>query len=217
MKLSFVILGASALFFASCVGNPEGKKAETTEAVEVLEASGNELALNTSDSKLLWEGHKVTGKHHGEVSLKSGTILVDTDGKLTGGNFVVDLTSIDVQDLEGEYKEKLTGHLKSNDFFDVENHPEAKFEITAVEAGATENDLLISGNLTLRGVTKNITFDAKVKEATADSFIADADFNIEREDFGVSYKGKADDLISKEINIKVNLVAKTLTAMNAEG
>jgi polyisoprenoid-binding protein YceI len=209
MKKIFVLLSVSALFLASCVSNPEGKKAETTDALEVAEVSGKELSLNTTDSKLRWEGHKVTGKHHGEVTITSGTLVVDPEGNLTGGDFVIDLNSIDVQDLEGEYKEKLTGHLKSDDFFDVENHPEAKFEITSVTAGESANHILISGNLTLRGVTKNITFDANVKEADANNFVAEADFNIEREDFGVSYKGKADDLISKEINIKVELIAKS--------
>lgn len=209
MKPIFVLLSASALFLASCVGNPEGKKAEMADAVEVAETSGNELSLNTAESKLRWEGHKVTGKHHGEVAITSGSLVVDQEGKLTGGDFVIDLNSIDVQDLEGENRDKLTGHLKSADFFDVENHPEAKFTITSVEAGNSENHVLVSGNLTIRGVTKNITFDAAVKAGSTEEFIAEADFNIEREDFGVSYKGKADDLISKEINIKINLVAKS--------
>lgn len=208
MKKVPIFLSAMALLFVSCVSNPEGEKAETTDAIEVGQVSGNELALNTADSKLQWRAHKVTAKHYGEVSLKSGTVIVDQEGLLTGGDFIIDLTTIDVQDLEGEYRDKLTGHLKSDDFFDVENHPEAKFEITSVNAAETPNQLLISGNLTIRGITKNITFNASVKEANANSFVADAVFNIEREDFGVSYQGKADDLISKEINIKVTLIAK---------
>lgn len=204
-----VLLSATALFLASCVGNPEGKKAETSEAVEITEVSGKALALNTSESKLYWEGHKVSGKHNGEISVANGTILLDSDAKLTGGSFTIDMNSIDTKDLEGEYKDKLDGHLKSADFFDVENFPEAKFEITSVKAGDAETNILISGNLTLRGVTKNITFDANVLEATADNFAATADFNIEREDFGITYAGKADDLISKEINIKIDLIAKS--------
>lgn len=207
MKKVSILFGASALFLASCVSNPDGKKAETTDATEVAALSGNDLTLDTAASSLQWQGHKVTGKHHGEVSITAGTIVVGDDGQLTGGNFTIDMNSIDVQDLTGESKGKLTGHLKSDDFFSVETYPEAKFEITSVQDGATEGKLIVSGNLTLRGVTKNITFDADVKEANSTSFIADADFNIEREDFGVSYAGKADDLISKEINIKVNLVA----------
>ena len=143
------------------------------------------------------------------MNISSGKIILDEEGNLSGGNFVIDMNSIDVQDLEGEYKEKLTGHLKSDDFFDVENHPEAKFEITSVAKAETEGHLLISGNLTLRGVTKNITFDAQINNVTEGNFAATADFNIAREDFGVSYAGKADDLISKEINIKIDLIAKS--------
>lgn len=209
MKKISILLSATALFFASCAGNPEGDKAEATDAIEVTAVTGNELALNTTDSKLRWEGHKVTGKHNGEVTIISGNVILDEEQNLSGGNFVVDMTSIDVQDLKGEYKEKLTTHLKSDDFFDVEKHPEAKFEITSVAKAENEGHLLISGNLTLRGVTKNITFDAQINEATAGSFAATADFNIAREDFGVSYAGKADDLISKEINIKIDLIAKS--------
>ena len=209
MKKISILLGATAIFFASCVGNPEGDKAETTDAVEASDSTGNELALNTTDSKLHWEGNKVTGKHNGQVNISSGKIILDEEGNLSGGNFVIDMNSIDVQDLEGEYKEKLTGHLKSDDFFDVENHPEAKFEITSVAKAETEGHLLISGNLTLRGVTKNITFDAQINNVTEGNFAATADFNIAREDFGVSYAGKADDLISKEINIKIDLIAKS--------
>ena len=209
MKKISILLGATAIFFASCVGNPQGDNAETTDALEASASTGNELALNTTDSKLHWEGNKVTGKHNGQVNISSGKIILDEEGNLSGGNFVIDMNSIDVQDLEGEYKEKLTGHLKSDDFFDVENHPEAKFEITSVAKAETEGHLLISGNLTLRGVTKNITFDAQINNVTEGNFAATADFNIAREDFGVSYAGKADDLISKEINIKIDLIAKS--------
>ena len=138
---------------------------------------------------------------------RSGNKRTVDDGKLTGGRFTIDLTTIHNKDLEGEYKQKLEGHLKSADFFDVENHPEATFEITSVTAGASEGALTISGNLTIRGVSKNITFDATTSQVSEVSVVADADFNIAREDWGVSYKGQADDLISKEINLKIHLVA----------
>ena len=208
MKKVFLFLGAGALVLASCVGNPEGKKAETTDSVELTEGvgGGSELAVNTTDSKVAWLGRKVSGQHNGDVAIKSGSLFVD-EGKLTGGSFVIDLNTIDNHDLEGEYKGKLEGHLKSADFFDVENHPEATFEITEVKDGADAGEVVISGNLTIRGVTKNITFDANVEEATDSAIKATADFNIAREDWGVSYAGQADDLISKEINLKITLVA----------
>ncbi len=206
MKKVFLFLSAGAFVLASCVGNPEGKKAETTDGVEVTEVAGTELAVNTAESTVEWTGRKVSGQHHGTVNITSGTLLVDGD-QLVGGNFVIDLNTITNLDMEGEYKEKLEGHLKSEDFFDVANHPEATFEITGISASSEAGVFVVSGNLTIRDVTKNITFDAQVAELSATSVNVKADFNIAREDWGVNYAGQADDLISKEINFKINLVA----------
>ncbi|HZH54177.1 MAG TPA: YceI family protein [Sphingobacteriaceae bacterium] len=206
MKKVFLFLAAGSLFLASCVGNPEGQKAETTDSVEAVASSGTELAVDTEASKVAWLGKKVSGEHFGEVQITSGTLVI-AEEQIVGGDFVFDLTTIDVQDMEGEYKEKLETHLKSDDFFDVANHPEAAFEITSVEEGTEANTLTVSGNLTIRGVTKNITFTAEVIELSETSAQVTADFNIAREDWGVNYAGQADDLISKEINFKITLVA----------
>ncbi|MBC8035008.1 MAG: YceI family protein [Chitinophagaceae bacterium] len=206
MKKVLVLLGGSALFLASCVDNPEGKKAETTDSTKVAAISGAQLMVDTTLSSLAWTARKVSATHNGDVKIKSGTIAI-SDGKLTGGNFTVDLTTLTNKDLEGEYKGKLEGHLKSPDFFDVANHPTAVFEITEVKPGTTPQQVVVSGNLTIRGVSKNITFDTNISEATENSFKAVADFNIAREDWGIVYTGKADDLISKEINLKINLAA----------
>ncbi len=208
MKKVCLSLAAGALILSSCVSNPEGKKAETTDSVEATSTvgAGASLAVDTAASTVVWTGRKVSGQHHGDVKISSGSLTVD-GGKLTGGNFVIDLTTINTQDLSGEYKGKLDGHLKSEDFFDVANHPQATFEVTSVGEGTEPGVVTVSGNLTIRGVSKNITFDARVDEATDTSVKASADFNIAREDWGVSYAGQADDLISKEINLKITLVA----------
>ncbi|MEC3880850.1 YceI family protein [Parapedobacter sp. 10938] len=208
MEKVVLTMVAGALLLTSCVSNPEGKRAETSENVEEAAHShtANQLAVDTAQSTVQWTGRKVSGEHHGDVQVKSGTLTVE-ENKLVGGSFIIDLTTITNHDLEGEYKGKLEGHLKSADFFDVDNHPEANFEITNVEEGAEAGHVVISGNLTIRGVTKNITFDAQVHEASASAVKATADFNIAREDWGVNYAGQADDLISKEINFKVTLVA----------
>lgn len=206
MKKVFMFLTASAFVMASCVGNPEGNKAATTDEVEVSEVNGTVLTVNTSASSLEWVGKKVTGQHNGTVAISSGTLLMDGN-QLVGGQFVIDMNTINNLDLEGEWKQKLEDHLKSADFFDVANHPQATFEITNVAQGTEAGFLVVSGNLTMRGVTKNITFDAQVVELTETAANLKADFNIAREDWGVSYAGQADDLISKEINLKVNLVA----------
>ena len=188
MRKIAILLSAPAIFLASCVSNPEGQKAETTDAIETtVTTDGNTLAVDTSASTVKWLGQKVTGKHHGEVDITSGSLIVSEEGALTGGNFEIDLNSIDVQDIDGEMRDKLMGHLRSEDFFHVENHPTATFEITEVAEGATANNLVVSGNLTIRGVTKNIKFDAKTSELSAESAVIDANLHIACEEWGVSY------------------------------
>lgn len=206
MKKIALFLVAGVILVSCSVKNPEGEKAQTTEGAEVSASDGKELAVNVTASKVTWTGSKVTGSHTGDVALKSGALWVK-DGKITGGNFVADLNTINDTDMQGEYKEKLDGHLKAPDFFDVANFPEAKFEITSVSEGTEPGKVTISGNLTLRGVTKNITFPATVSEATETSVKASADFNVLREDWGITYTGQADNLISKEFNLKIELVA----------
>lgn len=205
MKKLFLIFGVAGFVFTSCVGNPEGEKVEASEAVEVAESEGAELAVNTADSQVEWYGRKVSATHNGDIAITSGTIQVNGD-QLVGGKFTLDMTSINNFDMEGEWKEKLLSHLLSDDFFDVENFPQSTFEITGVE-GKGVGTVAISGNLTIKDVTKNITFNADVAEISEDSFAASTDFNIEREDWGITYPGMPDDLISKEINFKINLIA----------
>lgn len=106
MKKAFLFLSAGALILTSCVGNPEGNKAETTDSVEVAASEGTELHVDQAASSVEWVGKKVTGQHNGAVDIKSGSLVVD-GGVLVGGNFVIDLTTIDVQDLQGEYKGQL--------------------------------------------------------------------------------------------------------------
>ncbi|TCK85508.1 YceI family protein [Albibacterium bauzanense] len=209
MKTALALLGVTTILLASCVSNPEGERAATTDAIETnAVADGTTLAIDTSASQVVWHANKVSKEHFGEISLTSGNINVSSEGKITGGNFTIDMNSIDVQDSEGESRDKLTGHLKNEDFFDVPKYPTATFEITSVTEGATASDLVIAGNLNMHGVTKNITFNAKVTESTPASVVADADFNVAREDWGITYTGKADDLISKEFNLKIKIVAK---------
>lgn len=206
MNRMTVVAAAAALILSACAGNPEGKKAETADAVEAGESVGTAYNVDTAQSSLIWKGTKVTGFHEGTVDIKSGSLLVDSEA-ISGGNFVLDMNTISSTDLEGEYKGNLDGHLKNEDFFNVTEFPEATFQITQVTAGASANNVVIAGNLTIKGISKNVTFDATVEELTETTVKVKADFNITRADWGVNYAGKEDDLISKEINFKVNLVA----------
>ena len=92
-----------------------------------------EKAIDAVASNIHWLGKKVTGQHEGNISLKSGSLTLD-NGTVTGGNFIVDMTSMTCTDLKGKYAGKLIGHLSSDDFFGVATHPEAKLVFTKVTA-----------------------------------------------------------------------------------
>lgn len=208
MKRVILTLASVTLLAAACQNNPDGKKAETKEetAQTASSAEGTRLQIDTASTKLEWLGKKVTGSHNGEIDITSGSVYVK-DGILTGGSFTMDMTSIeDLSLTDAEMNAKLEKHLKSPDFFDAAKYPTSTFTITDVQ-DAGDNKLTISGNLKMRDVTKNITFDANVAENTASLFKATSDFNINRQDWGVAYKGMQDDLISNEVNFKINLVA----------
>lgn len=205
MKKVIFALSVAAMT-AGCVSNPEGNKAETSDAVVAAAAEGDKLTVDTAVSTIVWHGKKVTGAHTGSIELQSGDLLVK-EGKLTGGSFIIDMASIENKDItDPEFRGKLVNHLKSDDFFAVQKYPTSKFEITEVK-DLGNNKISIAGNLTLRDATKNITYEADVIESSASRFSAKADFNINRKDWGVAYEGMKDDLISDEINFKINLVA----------
>ena len=93
---------------------------------------GEGTTIDTEKSMITWKGYKVTGSHEGIISIKSGHLNFDKD-ILTGGNFEIDMSTIIVTDLEGEYKGNLEGHLKSDDFFGVTKFPSASLNFTKVE------------------------------------------------------------------------------------
>jgi polyisoprenoid-binding protein YceI len=121
----------------------------------------NEYKVNTSESKINWLGTKPGGEHYGIVKISNGTLNIE-DGELKGGNFVIDLRSIENLDIESEaWNKKLVDHLKSEDFFYVDKYPTGVFTITEVEKNTSELYRL-TGNLELRGITKTIRFNANV-------------------------------------------------------
>ncbi|NNF30224.1 MAG: YceI family protein [Flavobacteriaceae bacterium] len=135
--------------------------------------------INPAESTIKWKGEKVLGSHHGTIALKEGFLEMDGD-KITGGRFVVDMTSIENNDLEGGSKGKLEGHLKSDDFFGVKSHPTATLEITS--ATAAKNGYDITGNITIKGITESISFNLVKNGNTATAKLA-----IDRTKFGIRY------------------------------
>lgn len=121
--------------------------------------------VNTGKSKIEWLGKKVTGQHNGTIDLKDGA-LVFTKDKLVGGNFTVNMTSINTTDLTGEYKGKLDGHLKSEDFFGVEKFPTAALVFKTV-ADKGNNVTAVTADLTIKGITNPVTFDMTTNNGVA--------------------------------------------------
>ena len=218
------ITSAVVLTFSACKSAPNADEAKTGDAQEVILTEGSAtVPLNITESKLEWIGTKVSAYHNGTVAIKSGDIMLK-DGKISGGKFVLDMpTLISLKDDEGS-NGKLTGHLKSPDFFDVATYPESTFEITSVtpfsgavdnaggeaaeisEYSVTDPNYTISGNLKIKDVTKNITFPAKVS-VNNNGVEAVAKFNIDRKQWNLIYAGMPDDLIKDMIWLGISLKA----------
>ncbi len=165
--------------------------------------------VDTKSSYITWKGYKVTGSHFGKVMLKSGSLDFN-NGKLTGGSFEIDMTTITCEDMQGGGAQKLVGHLKSDDFFGVEKYPTAKFVITKA-AEAKPGEYRIKGDLTIKSTTKPISFDAKMVEKDGNK-VATATIKIDRSEFDVRYGSGSffdnlgDKTIYDEFDLEVNLV-----------
>lgn len=231
MKKTFLALFLGGAFtLASCGGDgpkERAQEAKTEEAKEKKEATETAMVydVDNAETVIKWEGKKryVESYHEGDIKVKSGMLSVEGEN-LTAGNFVIDMETIVNHDLDDEKnKAKLVGHLQSDDFFHVAEYPEATFEITDISAleGDVENTHEISGNLTMRGTSKNITFPAKVT-VSGDHVKAKATFAIDRKRWNVSYGAEStfeeitdkmkDKVIDDQIDLDIHLVAKATSA-----
>ncbi|MGJ8744258.1 YceI family protein [Polaribacter sp.] len=210
MKKVIVLLVVFASVFTACKTGKQ-EKVEVKEEVKVAEV----VALNNVDlanSVISWKGSKPTGTHNGTIQLKESSLIIK-EGALTGGSFVIDMASIKVLDIPADEKGngKLIGHLASADFFDVANFATSSFVITKVEN--VENKLQVTGNLTLRGETKSITIPATIATENGVTTFTSETFNVDRTDFGVTYKSKKLDAALKDkfINdlMEISFVVKT--------
>jgi polyisoprenoid-binding protein YceI len=222
MKTMFNLIALIALMgtFTACNNAPKGEKVDAGDAVETTEnasAQAASYAVSTSDSKINWTGSKLVGdQHNGHIAIKEGNLKVQ-DGNIVGGTFVIDMNSITDEDLQaGQGKEKLEGHLKSADFFDVANHPTATFEIASVETANDNPEAThkITGNLTLRGETKSVTIPAKVSMADGQITATTPQFVIDRTQWGANYGASMlgvaqDKVIRDEIGLVIDLKAKS--------
>lgn len=169
--------------------------------------------ISIQESRVTWIGKKITYNHTGTIQLASGELTFD-DQILTGGNFVIDMTTLKDLDLEDKTKNaKLIGHLKSEDFFNVDEFPQASFEITSVTAEETENgNFMISGNLSIKGITHLNSFPAKITMSGSKVYVKAA-IVFDRSKYHVRYGSGSffddlgDKIIYDDIEIGVELVA----------
>lgn len=204
MKKIFLTLAVVASVLTACKGEKK-EKVETTEEVKV-EKVADLNNVDTANSVITWKGTKPTGAHNGVIMLKEGSLVVE-NGTLKGGEFVVDMASIKNLDIpaDKEGNAKLVGHLTSADFFDVAKYPVSKFVITSVEE--KEDKLHVTGNLTIKDVTKSITIPAMLMTEGGTTTFKSETFNVDRADFNVKYGSKSffDDLKDKFIDDMMEL------------
>jgi polyisoprenoid-binding protein YceI len=215
MKRKLFSLGVTLFMTAMVVVACKKEKPLASENNEVTTTKeGNPFIVDTLNSKIEWKGYKIfksenTG-HFGTLKFESGDVTVK-DGKLESGKFVADMNSLTSEDLKSDAAqlEKLNGHLKSGDFFEVEKFPTASYEITKVtpSAGGDYNTLL-DGNLTVKGISKPVQFKANVSVKEGEVSIATEPKDIQREEFGVKFKAPAENgVIKDEITLQISIKA----------
>jgi polyisoprenoid-binding protein YceI len=211
MKKSLLFLSVAA-FLAACGGGAPEETVETTDAQAVQEvAEAATVPAMATSSTINWVGFNTyaDGRHNGTVAIKNGEFQIKGD-ELVGGSFTIDMNTIACADLtDAEYNGKLVGHLKSDDFFGVETNPEAKFEIVSVTANdpadATASHT-VTGNLTLRGVTKAITVPANIKVSNGHVQVTTPEFAIDRKQWNVMYGSTGIEGVAKDKLIDDNIL-----------
>ncbi len=196
------------LVFA-CKKAPKGEEAKVGEAENVEMVTGaSTLALDATNSMIMWTGSKIAGEHSGTIKMNKGEVELKNN-EVVGGRFAIDMKSITNTDMEGDQKANLEGHLMSEDFFDVAKFPRGEFEITKLTKLINDDSAshLVYGNLTLKGVTKSVGFKASINVSDNGVSVKTPSFTIDRTDFGIKYGSSKffDDLKDKAISDKIGL------------
>lgn len=206
------LLAVSLLVSPVIAGTPAASKATTSSS----KAATKTFKLQPQLSTLGWEGKKVTGQHNGNVQFKEGTLQV-TGNQIVGGMFTVDMNTLKVEDIkDAGMNGKLMGHLRSDDFFSIEKNPTSTFKITKVtpmKADAAGNNATITGDLTIKGITKPVSFPAKTG-VKGDLASASGTATIDRTKFDIKYGSKSffegigDKAIMDDFTLSFNVIAK---------
>ena len=164
--------------------------------------------VDTEKSKIEWLGTKVTGKHNGNIMFKSGKIVLSKEGILKDAEFVVDMNTINTLDLSGEWKDKLDGHLKNEDFFNVSKYPTSTLKFKKVNSKSGDK-YSVSADLIIKGKASPVTFDVSLKDKTANGTL-----KFDRTKWGIKYgsgsffEGLGDKMIHDEVKLDFKVAFK---------
>ena len=180
--------------------------------VTAVAAFAQTFKADAEKSTLAWHAEKITGFHDGTIALKSGTFKVEKD-KIVSGSFTIDMSTIANTDLTDKgYNDKLVGHLKSPDFFDVAKFPEAVFTITK-PVDLTKSVTDVHGTLTVKGITKPLSFKAVVLKVggsfsfNANSIVVDRTVYNIKYGSGTFFSDLGDKVIYDQFNVRLKLMA----------
>lgn len=202
------------LSIVACKKAKNETEAKDAEEVSQIQSEAIRYIADIDSSAVAWKGFKPTESHNGTIKISEGYLAFDND-KLSGGNFIIDMKTIKNLDIkDAEYNTKLINHLKNADFFDVENHAFTVFTITGVDEEVGMS--MIKGNLTIKGIKKNIQFPAAITVNGDEVTFKSEPFTIDRTEWDIKYNsGKFfDDLKDKLINDEIEFVIK-ITAKKA--
>lgn len=210
LKLTVMAFLAFGVF--SCKNN-ENKEEQVLEAAAEASETAISYEVDTDASVIKWEGKKPTATHYGTVKLSSG-VLMANNGVFEAGSFVIDMATIDDEDLEGDEKAYLEAHLKGTvegkegDFFDITKYPTASFELTGIEGDT------VKGNLTIKDKTNPVEFTANVQVTDDELIIESEEFGLDRTKWGINFMSRSiftdlgDKFVNDTMNITVYIVAK---------
>ena len=174
-------------------------------------AFGQTKKVTSSD--VHWWGYKIAkteaSSHDGTVNVKSGNLVLK-NGAVVGGDFVLDMKSINATDLSGEYQTKLNDHLKNGDYFEDEKFPTATYKITSVKKNTNKDyNFVVNGNLTVKGKTNVVSFPAKITSANGVVTLESDKFSFDRQKFDVTYQSAMKDVMLKDdIDMKIKVTVK---------
>ena len=209
--MKYKILFSLILFFVGC---DSGKKSDNSNPIlNQLTPEAGTYSLLIDDSELSWIGTELSTKTHtGTIDFTDGTIVVDSDNTITG-NIKINMSTINVTDLQGRSKEMLERHLRSSDFFGVESFSEAKFSFISKSFDKLSNQISFVGDLTIKDITNPISFNATLLE-TSPFLKAKAVLSFDRSKYNVRFRSGnffenlGDKLILDDIDVNIRLVTK---------